>query len=89
MWVIGSGMWNRGSECEAITDSRLEFPFGIVVAVVARPTEHLVRAVIAKEVNVIARPAREEIVTVTTCEHGFGKRCRAWQGPRVMTPQVA
>ena len=68
MWVIGGGMWGRVSECEAITDSRRELPIVGVAEVVARPTEHLVRAVTAIEENVIARPTREEIVTVTTCE---------------------
>jgi len=72
--VIWGGMWGRGSECEAITVKRedWEIPAVFAVAVVPQfapqPTEHLVRAVTAKEETVIGRPSREEIVTVTTCE---------------------
>ena len=74
MWVIWGGMWGRGSECEAITVKRERpraaiWPIVAVVRIfVTQPTEHLVRAVTAIEVTVIARPTREEIVTVTTCE---------------------
>ena len=74
MWVIGGGMWGRGSGCVAVTVE----PGVVIVGIVARPTEYLVIAGIAPELSVMARPSREEIVTVTTCEsmvlgNGAGK----------------
>ena len=53
------------SECGAITVQHL-----VLVAVIARPTEKLVGAIIAEHQPIATRPTRNEIVTVPTCEHG-------------------
>ena len=65
--VADWGWKGRVSGCvEAITEKHR----GVIVGIVARPTEYRVRAGIAEETTVFGRPTREEIVTVTTCEHG-------------------
>ena len=66
---VGDWGWKGGvSECEAIT-VKVE-PNTVVRILVAVPTEQLVIAGTAVMERIIARPTREEIVTVTTCEHG-------------------